>query len=189
MKTLIKNTAALLTITVVAAIGLSFVYELTKDPIARAAAQAKAEAYGAVYETAAAFEDVADAKTVLADYNATLPVGTAVEEIVRAVDEGGAPLGYALAVSAKGYGGAVKIALGIDGSGVVLGYAVLEHEESPGFGANCENEDVRQQFLGITAAEQLDGISGATITTRALKSETQAAIDLVKLLEGGEAKG
>lgn len=133
------------------------------------------------------FEDVDNAAALLKDYNDTLSAGTVVEEVLRTVDEAGAHLGYVLTVSAKGYAGPVRIALGIDKSGAVIGYAVLEHEESPGFGANCENEDIRQQFLGITSADQLDGITGATITTNALKSETQAAIDFVKLLEGGEA--
>ncbi len=187
MKNIVKNAGILLAITVVAAIALSFVYELTKEPIALAAQKAKAQAYQAVYEAAAAFEDVDNAATLMKDYNATLPTGTAVEEVLRTVDEAGNPLGYVLTVTAKGYGGPVRIALGIEKSGTVIGYAVLEHEESPGFGANCENEDVKQQFLGITGADQIDGITGATITTNALKSETQAAIDFVKSLEGGEA--
>lgn len=184
MKTIFKNTGILLAITLVAAIALSFVYELTKEPIALAAQKAKAEAYQKVYETAATFEDIDEVD--LDKYNATLASGTAVEEALRTVDAGGNALGYVMTVTAKGYGGAVKIALGIDKSGKVVGYAVLEHEESPGFGANCENEDIRQQFLGITSADQIDGITGATITTTALKNETQAAINLVKQLEGGE---
>lgn len=186
MKSVFKNTGILLAISLVAAVALSFVYELTKTPIALAARQAKAEAYQTVYETAAAFEDVADDKTLLGEYNATLTAGTAVEEILRAADGAGNPLGYVMTVTAKGYGGAVRIALGIDKGGTVVGYAVLEHQESPGFGANCENEDVKRQFIGITSADQLDGISGATVTTGALRSETQAAIDLVNFLEGGE---
>ncbi len=188
MKNIVKNAGILLAITLVAAIALSFVYELTKEPIALAAQKAKAAAYQEVYETAAAFEDVDNVEALLKDYNTNLAAGTAVEEVLRTVDEAGNPLGYVLTVSAKGYAGPVRIALGIDKSGTVVGYAVLEHEESPGFGANCENEDIKQQFLGITAASQLDGITGATITSNALRSETQAAIDFVKSLEGGEAR-
>ena len=187
MKSIFKNTGILLAITLVAAIALSFVYELTKEPIALAAQKAKAEAYQAVYETAAVFNDVDNATVRLREYNATLTAGTAVEEVLRAEDAAGNALGYVMTVSAKGYAGAVRIALGIDKNGTVVGYAVLEHSESPGFGANCENEDIKQQFLGITDAKQIDGITGATITTNALKSETQAAIDFVKILEGGEA--
>ncbi len=185
MKNIFKNTAILLAITVVAAVALSYVYELTKEPIAQAEQQKKVEAYQDVYTEADAFGTIENNAALLKDFNADLPSGTAVEEILTAESAAGDRLGYVLAVTAKGYGGDVKIALGIDASGKVVGYAVLSHSETPGFGANCENADVKQQFLGITAADQLDGITGATYTTNALKSETQAAIDLVKQLEGG----
>ena len=184
MKQILKNAGVLLAVTLVAAVGLSVVYQLAKEPIARAELQAKAEAYTAVYADAV-FANVEDADAVLQAYNATLPSGTAVKEILAANNAGGAHMGYVLSVTATGYAGAVEIALGIEKSGVVVGYAVLSHNETPGFGANCENADVRQQFIGITSADEIDGITGATYTTNALKSETQAAIDLVKQLEGG----
>ena len=76
MKSIFKNAGILLAITLVAAVALSFVYELTKEPIAIAAQKAKAEAYQAVYETAASFDDVDDAATLIGDYNATLASGT-----------------------------------------------------------------------------------------------------------------
>lgn len=184
MKPIFKNTAILLVITVVAAVALSFVYELTKEPIAKAEQEARAKAYRAVYADVT-FDTVAEEKTLLKDYNATLADGTAVGELLTAVAADGRQAGYGLSVSAKGYGGPVTIALGIDLHGRVVGYAVLNHSESPGFGANCENADVKAQFPGITDAEQLDGISGATVTTNALKRATEAALNLVKAL-GGE---
>ena len=93
-KTILKNTAILLTITLVAAVALAFVYELTKEPIARAEQQKKVEAYQAVYTDAASFGDVADAAALLADYNAGLSGGTAVEEILTADAADGTQLGY-----------------------------------------------------------------------------------------------
>lgn len=188
MKTILKNTAILLTITLVAGIALSFVYELTKEPIARAEQQKKIAAYQAVYTEAASFGDVEEISAVLKAYNATLTGGTAVEEVFSADAADGTRLGYVLAVTAKGYGGDVKIALGIDTSGKVVGYSVLSHSETPGFGANMENGDVAAQFIGITDAQELDGITGATYTTNALRAETQAAIELVKQLEGGSGQ-
>ena len=169
MKTILKNTGILLAITLIATVALSFVYELTKEPIAAAQLQKKTEAYQKVYEAADAFDTVPDAAALLERFNAAREDGSSVEEVLAAKDAAGQTLGYVLtAVSTKGY-------------------AVLEHSESPGFGANCENADVRQQFIGITAADQLDGISGATYTTNALKAETQAAIDLVRELGGAAA--
>ena len=185
MKKIFKNTVILLAITLVATAALSFVYELTKDPIAFAQQQKKVRAYQEVYADAATFTDLPDAAALLADFNAGRTDGSSIEEVLEAKDAAGQTLGYVLtAKNTKGYGGAVRIALGIDAGGTVVGYAVLEHSESPGFGANCENADVREQFIGITSADQLDGISGATYTTNALRYETQAAIDLVNQLGG-----
>lgn len=184
MKMILKNAAILLLITAVAAVGLSFVYELTKEPIALAEQHAKAAAYQAVYADANSFDKIAAEASVLSDFNATLTGGTRVEEVLRTISADGTHLGYAVATVGKGYAGDVKIALGIDKDGKVVGYSVLSHGETPGFGANAENADVREQFIGITAADQLDGITDATYTTNALKNATQAAIDLVKEIEG-----
>lgn len=185
MKQIIKNTAILLAITVIAAVALAFVYELTREPIALAEQQARAEAYQAVYADVT-FTDVEDAAARLKAYNTTLTDGTVVNELLSA-DKADDRVGYVLSVSAKGYGGPVTIALGIDKSGIVVGYAVLSHSETPGFGANCENADVKAQFPGISSADELDGITGATITTKALKSATRAALALVQEIEGEQA--
>lgn len=186
MKQIVKNTAILLVITAVASIALAFVYELTKEPIALAEQKAKAEAYQAVYD-GVSFDILPQIEKKLQAYNKPLTEGTEVQEILVAKGSDGAKVGYAVSVSSNGYGGPVTIALGIDVSGKVVGYAVLNHQETPGFGANCTNGDVVAQFNGITAADQLDGITGATLTTNALKRATQAAIDLVNEIEGEQA--
>lgn len=186
MRTVLKNTGILLLITLVAVAALAFVYELTKAPIERAQQQQKADAYGAVFPDAAAFDTLPDEAAVLAAFNATRTDGSSVEEVLIARDAAGQTIGFvAAAASDKGYGGVIRIALGIDKTGTVAGYAVLSHSESPGFGANCENEDVRQQFIGITSADQIDGITGATYTTQALRAATQAALALTAQLGEG----
>ncbi len=183
MKQILKNTAVLLAITAVAAVALAFVYELTREPIALAEQQARAEAYQGVY-TDVTFTDVEEVAARLKAYNATLKDGTVINELLSADKAEQGRVGYVLSVSAKGYGGPVTIALGINKSGIVVGYAVLSHSETPGFGANCENADVKAQFLGISSAAELDGITGATITTTALKNATRAALTLVQEMEG-----
>lgn len=184
MKTTLKNTGILLAITLVAVTALAFVYELTLQPIARAEQAQKAAAYQQVYEAAASFDDCLDTAALQA-FNAARTDGSSVEEILAAKDAAGETLGYVLtAISTKGYGGEIKLALGIDKTGAVVGYAVLSHSESPGFGANCENADVREQFIGIHSADEVDGISGATYTTKALKQETAAALELVAQMGG-----
>ena len=183
MKNILKNAVILLAITLVAAVALSYVYGLTKDPIARAEQKKKAAAYQQVYTEAAAFEDMEDGVARLDAFNATLD-GASINEVLLAKDAAGETMGYVFSVTAEGYGGELKLALGIDKTATVVGYAVLSHSESPGFGANCVNADVRDQFIGITDASEVEGISGATISSNALRRQTQAAIDFVKEAEG-----
>ena len=184
MKAILKNTAILLVITVVAASALSFVYELTKEPIAIAEQQKKIEAYQAVYGDAASYGEITDAKRILDSYNATLD-GAAVTEVLSADAADGTRLGYVFTVVSNGYGGEIQFAYGVDVSGTVVGYDVISHSETPGYGAKCTDGFVREQFPGLTEAGQLDGITGATKTTNAMRRSVQAVIDLTKQLEGG----
>ena len=186
MKTIMKNTAVLLVISVVAFAALAFVYELTKEPIALAEQQAKIEAYQAVYADAKTFEEVEGSAAVLTAFNANRSEAK-VAEVLAAVSVDGEKLGYVFTVTSNGYGGEVKFAYGVDVSGTVVGYDVISHSETPGYGAKCTDGFVREQFPGVTSAEQVDGITGATYTTNALKNSVQAAIDLAKQLEGGAA--
>ncbi len=183
MKRVIRDTVILLAITAIAAVGLSFVYELTKEPIALAEQQATAAAYQQVYTDAVSFNSVADSAQLLQTFNASLSDGTYIEQVYAAIASDGTQLGYVMTAVSNGYAGEVAIALGIDTAATVVGYDVLRHSETPGFGANAENADVAAQFPGITSADQIDGISGATYTTNALKAATQASLDLVKQLE------
>ncbi|MBE6777995.1 MAG: FMN-binding protein [Ruminococcaceae bacterium] len=184
MSKILKNTAILLVITLVATLALSYVYSLTKGPIDEANAQKTREAYQQVYADAASFQKLPDENTLLADYNATLTTGVTVTEVQVAVDASGNKLGYVFSVVGKGYKPDLTLALGVDVTGTVVGYNVISHQETAGYGARCNDPDIKAQFIGITDAAEVDGITGATRTSRALRNETQAAIDLVKRMEG-----
>ena len=81
----------------------------------------------------------------------------------------------------KGYGGDVGVIMGIDTSeDKILGVRVTTHSETPGVGARAKTElDFVSQFNGQNLAEsykvkgdggQVDAISGATITSKAVTS-------------------
>ncbi len=183
MKSILKNTVILLVITLVATVALSFVYSLTKDPIAQAEAEKTRLAYQKVYTAAASFEDVKNGVS-LNEYNATLSDGVKINEVKVAMDADGNKLGYVFSVEGKGYKPELKLALGIDVTGTVVGYDVISQQETAGIGDKCKDPEVREQFIGITDVSQVDGISGATRTSNGLRAEAKAALDLVKRLEG-----
>jgi electron transport complex protein RnfG len=91
--------------------------------------------------------------------------------------------GRAIAVKSRGYGGEIELLVGIDEQGKVSGLKVLNHRETPGLGANIVKPDFLNQFKGKTAADKLeakmdiDAISGATISSRAVCKGVKDALE------------
>lgn len=55
------------------------------------------------------------------------------------IDKKGSLIGTAVESTDKnGFGGALKVMVGFDPEGVILGYTVLEHSETPGLGAQAD---------------------------------------------------
>ena len=103
----------------------------------------------------------------------------------------GAVVGYVYVTSAKGYGGDVQVMVGISAEGTVTGVAILDHDETPGLGANCKREDFRAQYEqtvpanGFTVVKnqktsggQVEALTGATITSRAVTQAVNEACAL-----------
>ncbi|MFA6169353.1 MAG: RnfABCDGE type electron transport complex subunit G [Candidatus Margulisiibacteriota bacterium] len=92
-------------------------------------------------------------------------------------------VGYAFAVKPQGYGGPVEMLVGLDKEGRVLAVKVLSHKETAGLGSNIENQKFLQQFVGKTAQDKIepkqdiDALTGATISTRAVCYGVREAID------------
>ncbi|MEG0875764.1 MAG: FMN-binding protein [Oscillospiraceae bacterium] len=88
--------------------------------------------------------------------------------------------GYAIETKAYGYHDDVCLMVGVDMEGKVVGLQVLELNETPGLGRQAKNDrDFLSQFLGTagTAAldDNVDALSGATVTTKAFIKAVNAA--------------
>ncbi|MBQ7728700.1 MAG: RnfABCDGE type electron transport complex subunit G [Clostridia bacterium] len=186
MKQIVKNTIVLLVITLVAGSLLAATYAITKNPIKQAEEQAEKEAFLAVFPEASEFQD---AEGPFHDTD-SLTVGS----VKRAKGTNGEELGVAVKVTTSaGYGGDIAMVIGIKTDGTVSGLKILSaSNESPGLGANCLKPEFQEQYAGKktgltyskTGAEdnEIDAISGATITTRAVTSAVAAVLDMY---EGG----
>lgn len=178
MKGILKDALTLLCITLVAGLCLSFVYELTKDPIAQAELQKKYAGYQAVMQNVS-FGELSEGE--LANLDA------AVEEVLTAKDKDGNLVGYVMSVTSKnGYGGEIKAAIGVSTDGKVTGFAPLSHGETAGFGARMEEDGIKEMFVGIGSGAEFDGISGATITSTALREIVDTAVQTAETLKGAE---
>ena len=91
---------------------------------------------------------------------------------------------YAVQVAPGGFDGEVTMMVGIC-EGKVTGISVISHTETPGLGAvaaaqNAKGEAFRSQFVGqegvLVIGEQVDAMSGATITSTAVVTGVNAAL-------------
>ncbi len=191
-----KDALILCAITLVAGACLGGVYEVTKGPIEVANQKAKAEAYRAVLPEAADFTS-ADLTELLASANAQIAGlgygNVTVDEAVTAVDGSGSPVGYVVtSTSNDGYGGAITVSVGIQSDGTVSGIEFLTLAETAGLGMNAQKPEWKAQYggknvdafavtkNGASADNEINAISGATITSNAVTGAVNAAVYFAK---------
>lgn len=200
---IIKDALALTLITLVAGVALGGVYEITKDPIAKQEAQAKAEAYEQVFTDAAAFEavemDDTLTKTIRDQLDQEGYKAQSIEEVMRAEDQSGETLGYAFTVViSEGYGGDIRFSMGVQNDGTLNGISILSIGETAGLGMNADTPAFKDQFVGkqveklqytkngATQDDEINAISGATVTTNAMTNGVNAGLCAFRVMEGGD---
>lgn len=109
----------------------------------------------------------------------------------------GATIGYIFTNSAKGYGGDVKIMVGYDLTGTIVGFKVISaSDETPGLGQNSTKETFWARFLGKSGTlevnkqsndgQNLQAITSATITSTAVVKAVNEATAAFTALTGVE---
>lgn len=103
-------------------------------------------------------------------------------------DKAGAKLGKAVVTSENGFSGAIKVLVGFNTEGDILGYTVLEHAETPGLGAKA-NEWFQDKIVGMNPGKSdftvskdggdVDAITASTITSRAFLKAIQNAYNQI----------
>ncbi len=191
----IKDALILFAITLVSGAALGGVYEITKAPIAAAEMAAKAEAYRTVLPDAAEFKDDLGDKLEAANSEvADLGYGNVtVDEAVTGVDASGAAVGYVVTATSKdGYGGAITVSVGFKEDGTVSNIEFLALSETAGLGMNASQPEWKGQYTGknvdsftvtkngAAADNEIDAISGATITSNAVTGAVNGAVYFVK---------
>ena len=96
--------------------------------------------------------------------------------------------GYAIEVTPGGFDNIITMMVGVDFEGKVLGIDIIKHTETAGLGAVADAEtpagqNFRGQFVGASGSVavtkdggNLDSITGATITSRAICDGVNAAL-------------
>ncbi len=179
--------STLLVISVVSAVALGSVYNLTKGPIELARQKKQEEAIKMVLPE---FDSILIQKVLSAHETDSLQFNIAfkAKELV----------GVAInTFTNKGFGGTVKLMVGFLPDGTINKISVLEHKETPGLGDKMQESksDFPKQFAGKNPENYnlkvkkdggpVDAITAATISSRAYLDAVQRAFDTFKQNNGG----
>lgn len=164
-KEMIKPIIVLTCICLVVTAMLAYVNLVTAPVIKAAEEKAAEEARAEVLSEADSFK--------------LLDVKNLPEEITEAYKaENGS--GFVFMMSAKGYGGDIKLICGIKADGSIEKTKTLSHAETSGIGTRVVDNDseYRKQYIGKTAdnVDEVDAVSGATISSKAYKKAVDAAL-------------
>ncbi|KAB1439434.1 RnfABCDGE type electron transport complex subunit G [Candidatus Galacturonibacter soehngenii] len=204
MNTKIMKDAAMLTIiTLIAGLLLGLVYEVTKNPIKVQQALTKQKSFQAVFQDATEFNKLdnfhkENAMQILSQAGYEQE---SIDEAVQALDANGTILGYVMQVTtSEGYGGDITFSMGIRLDGTVNGYEILRISETAGLGMKAKDASFKDQYAnknvdsfaytktGATAENEIDAISGATITTNAITNGVNAGIVYFNSIAKGGSK-
>jgi len=172
--TLVKYTFLLAAISGVSVAFVAGANEVTKDIIAKKAAD----------DTRAAYKEVLPDLGELKKLDAP---GGIIKDIQQS-KKGGKANGYIYTVTPNSYGGPLTLMVGISADNKVTGIKVMSHSDTPGLGARSTEPAWQAQFKNKplkdalvvtkqepTKANDVKAITAATITSRAVTSGINAA--------------
>ena len=185
-----KNIISITLITLISGLLLGIVYQVTKDPIATAKINATNKAYKKVLSDADTFEEYSDFDFNIAQ--SYLNDNSLSSDNIKNVVVGKSnneKIGYVITVLSKeGFGGDIEFSVGILNDGTIKGIEILSISETAGLGMKAKEDEFKNQFKDINSSKieytkdvatqdnQVQAISGATVTTNAMVDGVNAAI-------------
>ncbi|MDR1650646.1 MAG: RnfABCDGE type electron transport complex subunit G [Synergistaceae bacterium] len=171
----------LFAVTAITGVILGAVYEITLEPIRRTGERLRNEAMANALPEADIF-------SLLEIAGGDDP---AIKKVIKDVREGardGENAGWCVTVTPDGYGGPIEIVVGITSDGGLRAISILSHSETPGLGAKAASPEFYGQYENKNAPaltvvgsapggpDQIQAISGATITSKGVTSGVNAAL-------------
>lgn len=169
MKNALKPIIVLTAIAFICTAALSGVNSLTKEIIAKAAAEKKAATMQELFPDESEFKSLEIDAEALKEYTSS--------GVYKAGDAG-----YIVEVAPSGYGGEIKMMIAFSTDLKVLNIKVLEHAETSGIGTRVVGDEAYlNKYVGKNARnpEGVDAVSGATISSKAVLSGVNNAMNLI----------
>lgn len=191
---LFVNALILLLITLVAGGILGVVYEVTKEPIARMEVLKQENANKSAMSEASSFIDL----SMTSDLSENGRKYGTVDSVLAAYDENSNLVGYVMKLTtSEGYGGNISFSMGVLLDGKISAISITDISETAGLGMRAEEVLVPQfanrksEFFTVvktksTNVSEIDAISSATVTSKALTHAVNGGLEFFrKKLEGG----
>ena len=191
---LLNMTLVLTSVAVIMGGILAYVNHLTEGPINDQKAKTLADGIKSVMGVS----DITVAKTDTVRQNDAK--GKEMTYVIyQTKDAQGTDLGAAVESTTGGFGGDLKVLVGFDSEGKILGYTLLEHAETPGLGAKADKwfqKGEKGDIVGKVPAEpltvskdggQVDAITASTITSRAFLLAVNNAYNAYKATPAPDA--
>jgi electron transport complex protein RnfG len=180
MRDFIKMISILFVVCGLAAGSLAVVNAVTKERIATYAERRREAALLEVWPDADEFKNVTPDR---------------VWEALRK----GQRVGYIFLRQVQGYSGPITLVFGTDADGTLTGLVVLSQTETPGLGAKIATAQFRSQFTNKRledlvlkkddpAKGQIDAITGATISSRAVTGSVRSTLESFGKEKVGEGR-
>lgn len=161
---------------------------LTKDKIAEITSKQENEAKAAVLSAATEFSE-----------EKTVTVNGVSYTYFEGIADGKA-VGIVVPLTTKSYGGDLSLVVGIDyESAKITGVKITEINDTPGLGMKAKSADFINNYLnksgeiGVTkstpAENEIQAISGATITSKAVTGAVNTAFSVYSEVKDGENLG
>ena len=165
-------TVGLFSICSLALMGLAWVHEAYAGGISGNQAKERTEALQKIFPSADRFE--------------TVDKGYGKYDVAYM---GAERIGGAFYAEGKGYAGSMQVMVGIDSRGKVLEVLLLSHQETLGLWTKQVDQEFRAQFRGKNGPfilrrdnpeGNLDGVTSATVTCRAIMGAVEEALQVFK---------
>ncbi|MCI6675631.1 MAG: RnfABCDGE type electron transport complex subunit G [Clostridiales bacterium] len=188
----------LFVITLLAGLILGGVYQVTKTVIEENENKAKVAAYQQVCPGAVDFVETDSFKQMLPKANSSdmFADGTLgnvlINEALMGVDAAGNQVGYVVNASSKdGFGGEIILTVGFDAQLKVKGIQIMTINETAGLGMKAKEPEFMNQFkdklveqfavtkIGAQTESDINALSGATITSKAVTGAVNAALKFI----------
>lgn len=114
-----------------------------------------------------------------------------------AAEKDGQTIAYVVPSESKGYGGTIKMLVAVTTKGQVIDFRITSHNETPGLGDKAKDNKFRSGLQGKASealivvknpanTENVQAMTGATITSKAVTKGVKEAVDEVMNFTGGK---